>query len=626
MNYFLGIDLGTTRTSAAVGHPGRPGEVVVLGDRSSAIPSVLHAGADGSVLVGDAAERRAISDPARVVREFKRRIGDPTPIVVGGVAWSPQELSARVVRWVVDRVREREGGPATRVAVTHPASWGPLKRDLLGGALAGQGVPVSFLAEPQAAALHYASTERLGPGSTVAVYDLGGGTFDAAVVHKTGTSFSLVGRPEGIERLGGVDFDQAVFDHVRAAMPEAFAALDDSDPAVLTAVAAVRRECSEAKEALSADTEVTIPVLLPGAQGSVRLHRSEFEVMIRPQIEETVAALRRAVASAGLTAEQLTTVLLVGGSSRIPLVAQLVSEQLGRPVAVDADPKNAIALGAALSLDPGAAAGSGSFVPQPRGAGAGFAGGRGVGAGAAVGAAAAGGLAAGGLAAGGLAATGARGLGGGAPTAVTPGFAGRPGSPVGTGAAPATAALGGAALPPPRPAAERPARPEREDRYWTDDEDDYEGPAGSGRRSPALLVSAGGLAAALAVVASLFLFSPDGAEPTASSGATTAPAPTPAIGPPPVATETLTSETTPVEETTEEEEPAEPPRRPSARPPVVAPTDAPPAATTAPPSSSAEPPPPSSTSAEPPPPSSTSAEPQPTLTTTAAEPPPADPG
>jgi len=237
MNYFLGIDLGTTRTSAAVGHPGRPGEVVVLGDRSSAIPSVLHAGADGSVLVGDAAERRAISDPARVVREFKRRIGDPTPIVVSGVAWSPQELSARVVRWVVDRVREREGGPAARVAVTHPASWGPLKRDLLGGALAAQGVPVSFLAEPQAAALHYASAERLGPGSTVAVYDLGGGTFDAAVVHKAGASFSLVGRPEGLERLGGVDFDQAVFDHVRAAMPDAFAALDESDPAVLTAVA-----------------------------------------------------------------------------------------------------------------------------------------------------------------------------------------------------------------------------------------------------------------------------------------------------------------------------------------------------------------------------------------------------
>jgi len=157
MTYLLGIDLGTTRTSAAVGHPGpRPGEIEIvnLGDRSSSVPSVLYAGADGSVLVGEGAERRALTDPARVVREFKRRIGDPTPIVVAGVPWSPQELSARVVRWVVDRVREREGGPAARIAVTHPASWGPLKKELLGGALAGQGMQVSFLTEPQAAALH----------------------------------------------------------------------------------------------------------------------------------------------------------------------------------------------------------------------------------------------------------------------------------------------------------------------------------------------------------------------------------------------------------------------------------------------------------------------------------------
>jgi len=135
-------------------------------------------------------------------------------------------------------------------------------------------------------------------------------------------------------------------------MPEAFAQLDETDPAVLSAVARIRRECVEAKEALSSDTEVSIPVLLPGSRGSVRLHRSEFEAMIRPQVEETVAALRGAVASAGLDPEELTAVLLVGGSSRVPLVAQLVSEQLGRPVAVDTDPKNAIAKGAALAISP----------------------------------------------------------------------------------------------------------------------------------------------------------------------------------------------------------------------------------------------------------------------------------
>jgi actin-like ATPase involved in cell morphogenesis len=356
MTYLLGIDVGTTRTAAAVRRPGaREAEIVNLGDRSSAVPSVLFLGADGSVLVGDAAERRAVTDPDRVVREFKRRIGDPTPLNVAGRAWPAQELAARLVRWVVDRVAEREGGPATRIAIAHPASWGTHKKDLLGAALATQGLKVVFLAEPQAAALHYASAERIEGGSTIAVYDLGGGTFDAAVVHKdSATGFALVGRPEGIERLGGIDFDQAVFDHVRTGMPGAFDALDDTDPAVLAAVARLRRDCTEAKEALSADTEVSIPVLLPEVRGSVRLHRGEFEELIRPQVEETVGALRRAVASAGITAEQLSAVLLVGGSSRVPLVAQLVSEELGRPVAVDADPKDAIAKGAALALTPSA--------------------------------------------------------------------------------------------------------------------------------------------------------------------------------------------------------------------------------------------------------------------------------
>ena len=364
MGYQLGIDVGTTYTAAAVCRSAdrrwvEP-EVVTLGTRGATIPSVLFIAPDGNVVVGEAAERRALTDPDRVVREFKRRIGDPTPIVVGGRSWAPEELSARLVRWVVDRVAEREGGPATQIALTHPASWGSHKKDLLTAALAAQGLRVTLLAEPQAAALHYATQERVAPGSTIAVYDLGGGTFDAAVVRKANRSeaafgaagFGMLGRPEGLDRLGGVDFDEVVFEHVRTGLPAAFSDLDDTDTGVLSAVARVRRECTEAKEALSADTDVSIPVLLPAGGGSVRLHRSEFESMIRPQVEETVDALRTAVRSAGCRPGELNAVLLVGGSSRIPLVAQLVSEGLARPVAVDTDPKNAIAKGAALSVSP----------------------------------------------------------------------------------------------------------------------------------------------------------------------------------------------------------------------------------------------------------------------------------
>jgi molecular chaperone DnaK len=369
MAYQLGIDLGTTFTCAAVcrssGNRWGEPEVVTLGSRGATVPSVVFVGQDHSIVVGEAAERRALTDPDCVVREFKRRIGDPTPVMVAGRPWAPQDLSAWLVRWVVDRVAEREGGPAERIAVTHPAAWGQHKKELLSTALANQGLTVTFLAEPQAAAMSYAANERVSAGSTIAVYDFGGGTFDAAVVRKGDTDFRMVGRPEGLERLGGIDFDQAVFEHVLEGMPDAFAELDDSDPAVLSAVARIRRECTEAKEALSSDTEVSIPVLLPSSRGSVRLHRSEFEAMIGPQVEDTVAALRSAVISAGFAPDQLSAVLLVGGSSRIPLVAQLVSEQLGRPVAVDADPKNAIAKGAALSLAPQPAAAMPVGAPAP---------------------------------------------------------------------------------------------------------------------------------------------------------------------------------------------------------------------------------------------------------------------
>ncbi|MFN2494820.1 MAG: Hsp70 family protein [Pseudonocardiaceae bacterium] len=357
VNYALGIDIGTSYTAAATWCPDGPqnrAEVVVLGNRAASVASVLVMTEDRTVLVGEAAERRAISTPDRVIRQFKRRIGDDTPLFVGGEPYPAHDLAATMVRWVIDRVTEREGGPADRIAVTHPASWGPYKKDLLRAALSAHDPDnLSFLAEPAAAAISYASLERVEAGTTIAVYDLGGGTFDAAVVRKTGAgSFTLLGTPEGLEQLGGADFDEAVFAHVRARLGAEMDALDIEDPSMLSGLARLRRECTEAKEALSSDTEVAIPVLLPGINTQVRLVRSEFEDMIRPALEETVEALYRAIRSADLTSQDLGAVLLVGGSSRVPLVAQMVSAELGCPVVVDADPKTTIALGAALSFIP----------------------------------------------------------------------------------------------------------------------------------------------------------------------------------------------------------------------------------------------------------------------------------
>jgi len=347
--YAAGIDLGTTATAAAVCRDGRA-EIVPLGGAAAVIPSVVFAKEDGSALVGDAAARQAaLSGPGRLAREFKRRVGDPTPLLLGGAPWSAEALMARLLRWTLEAVTEQEGEPPARVAVTHPANWGPYKVDLLTQAVRLAEVKVDrYLTEPEAAAIAYAANERVEPGHIVAVYDLGGGTFDAAVLRTTVNGFEILGEPEGVERLGGADFDQAVLAHVATALDGAIEALRPNDPAVLGALARLRLACVDAKEALSTGTDASVPVMFPGIASQVVIRRPEFEAMVRPPIAETVSALRRALRSAGVTPEQVGSVLLVGGSSRIPLVADMVGRELGRPVSVDAHPKHVVALGAAL--------------------------------------------------------------------------------------------------------------------------------------------------------------------------------------------------------------------------------------------------------------------------------------
>ena len=347
MSYGLGVDLGTTFTAAAVARDGRI-EMATLGDHTDAVPSVVLIRDDGTVLTGGVAERRAMTEPDRVARAVKRRFGDPMPVILGGAPHPATALIAYQLRNVVDVVSDREGGRPSMVTLTHPANWGPYKCELFAQVprLAGLG-EVHMLTEPEAAAAHYAHNERLDPGALVAVYDLGGGTFDATVLRTTEHGFDILGRPEGIEGLGGVDFDEAVFTHVDQTLDGAVSRLDPADPRATSAAIRLRHECVTAKETLSADTETTIPVLLPELQTEVRLTRGEFEKMIRPAVGATIASLRRALQSAQIDPSQLHTVLLVGGSSRIPMVAHLVSAELGRPTSVDTHPKHAIALGAA---------------------------------------------------------------------------------------------------------------------------------------------------------------------------------------------------------------------------------------------------------------------------------------
>ncbi|MEZ5215666.1 MAG: Hsp70 family protein [Ilumatobacteraceae bacterium] len=347
MGYSLGVDLGTTFTAAAVERDGRV-DVVPLGNHAATIPSLVFLRDDDGVLIGDAAQRRGVQEPARLAREFKRRFGDTTPILLHRTPVSAERLTGMMLRQIVDDISTRQGGPPDAVGIAHPANWGQFKLDLLRQSAQMAGLSdATFVSEPVAAAAQFASTERVEVGDIVAVYDLGGGTFDAAILSKTATGFDTLGQPQGIERLGGIDFDEAVFAHVRQTIGEAIEQLDTSDPAVRAALARLRAECVAAKEALSADSETTIPVLLANVQTQVRLTRSEFEDMIRPTLRETVESLRRAIDSAGISTSDVKSIVLVGGSARIPLVAELVRSEFGRPVATDTHPKHAVAMGAA---------------------------------------------------------------------------------------------------------------------------------------------------------------------------------------------------------------------------------------------------------------------------------------
>ncbi len=347
MAYSLGIDLGTTYSAAAIARADRL-EIFQLGERAATIPSIVLLRADGEVLTGEAAERRALAEPTRTGREFKRRLGDPTPIILGGTPYGAEALLAHLLRSIVGRVTQQSGEPPAAIAVCHPASYGAYKLDLLQQAVRQADIgPVTMLTEPEAAALDYARQERVPSGSVIAVYDFGGGTFDATILRKIDDGFELLGQPEGLERLGGIDFDEALFRRAMELVAAQGVQVDANDPAAMAAIARLRDECRRAKEALSSDTDATIPIFLPGLQTELRLTRAEFEDMIRPRIHETIEALGRATRSAGLGFSELDRILLVGGSSRIPLVAEMVREATARPVAVDAHPKHTMALGAA---------------------------------------------------------------------------------------------------------------------------------------------------------------------------------------------------------------------------------------------------------------------------------------
>ncbi|MBB5803104.1 molecular chaperone DnaK (HSP70) [Saccharothrix ecbatanensis] len=345
MRYAVGIDLGTTFASAAVSDAA--GTRMVPLSPEMVVPSLAYCAPDGTLLTGTAAAD-APADPQRLGRGFKRRLGDPTPLLLGGRAYTPTALMAAQLRAVLDQVTDAMGGPPASIVLTCPAIWGPYRREQFAEVPRLADVTdFQLVTEPEAAATHYSRERALGDGEVVAVYDLGGGTLDTTVLRMRSGGMEILGTPEGLEHLGGMDLDDALFAHLDERLDGAIGRLDPTDPAEASALARIRALCVHTKTELSTEPDVALTVPLPSRPRELTITRPEFDAVIRPSLELTVGALRRTVASAGLRDDELSAVLLAGGSSRVPLVRQLLSEAFDKPVRAAHHPKFTVALGAA---------------------------------------------------------------------------------------------------------------------------------------------------------------------------------------------------------------------------------------------------------------------------------------
>ena len=368
----LGIDLGTTNSCVAVMDGG---EARVLANRegSRTTPSVVAFVGD-DILVGEAARQRAGSDPSATVFAAKRLIGRkfldvaplrrifPYSIVAAdnGDAWvevqgrrrSPSQISAQVLAYLKDAAADALGEPVTRAIITVPAYFDDAQRQATrdAGTIAGLRVE-RILSEPTAAALAYGLHDRQGRApQTVAVYDLGGGTFDVSLLELRSGAFEVLATA-GDPQLGGEDFDSVIVDHLADGFSRQHG-LDLRNDRV--ALARLRDAAQRAKHELSwsISTELNLPYI--AAKGPQPLHlatsltRRELERLTRPLIDRTLGPCRRVLADAGLRREQIDEVLLVGGQTRMPAVIEAVADCFGRAPSTTQNPDEVVAVGAAI--------------------------------------------------------------------------------------------------------------------------------------------------------------------------------------------------------------------------------------------------------------------------------------
>jgi molecular chaperone DnaK len=348
MSTVVGIDLGTTNSLVAALDAGQPW---VIPDETGELllPSVVGVTAEGQLLVGQAAQRQYAAAPDRTVRSIKRQMGSDSRVILGEETYRPQEISALILRTLRQRAEAVLNDTVSQAVITVPAYFTDAQRQATkeAGEIAGLEV-LQILNEPTAAALVFDRREE--ESQRLLVYDLGGGTFDVSIVDITG-SVTEVLASHGNNRLGGDDFDRQLRRLLAERFEQAHGFPLPSDAAL---EARLLQAAERAKIQLSERGRVVVQEAYLHSQGDTPLHletellREDFETLIRPLLRETLTAIDRALADAGLKASDLDKVILVGGSTRIPLVEELVEGHLeGVPVS-SFEPDRCVALGAAL--------------------------------------------------------------------------------------------------------------------------------------------------------------------------------------------------------------------------------------------------------------------------------------
>jgi molecular chaperone DnaK len=344
----IGIDLGTTNSEVAVFVDGRVETVEENG--TAILPSCVGLDPTGVLLVGVEARNQLVLHPERTVRSVKRKMGTDALLTLGDRTFRPQEISAMILRHLKERAERRLGRPVAKAVITVPAQFNDAQRQATrdAGAIAGLEV-LRIINEPTAACLAYEAAHKHG-ARTVLAFDLGGGTFDVSIVRMEGDVVEVIAS-HGDNQLGGDDFDAAL----AASIADRLYTRQEQ-PALLTPTAILRlnRAAETAKTHLSDQTFARlIEDQLPTERGGMErideeLTRPAFEDLLEPFLARMSSAVHSALADAGLKPREIDEIVLVGGSTRIPAVQNLLEREFGKRPRTDVHPDLAVAYGAGV--------------------------------------------------------------------------------------------------------------------------------------------------------------------------------------------------------------------------------------------------------------------------------------